>query len=388
VSSAAIPEAAAAIPVKSSVSSTSTDAIQGVIQRGNQEEVQAVAVNDATVMRDTATTTYYDQLTQNFTDLMSSGATAIQLVNLSWGPITMQGATGAQATTTETWRTTYADGSTLQETDKNVYTLVLQDGAWKVQDDQISSGQNQQPATRNPGAPTVVTPVAPVAPAGSGQSQSGNWSGYNATGGKFTAVAATWTVPQVSTGTSGVDATWVGIGGMTSRDLIQAGTQAVVQSGKVAYFAWWETLPQVSQPVPLNISAGDTMSVSLTQQASGTWLVLIVDTTTGDSFRKSVTYKSSLSSAEWIEEAPSTGRQQMTIPLDNFGSVSIANATTVENGQQRTIAQADGQPVTMYNQAAQALAQPSVIGADGSSFTVTRTDASTSSRTSRGRYLP
>ena len=381
----ATPAAAVDIPVSSEASGaaagTTTDAIRSVIQRGNQEEVQAIATQDATVMRDTSTAAYYDQLTQTYDDLVNSGVTSIQLAKLNWGPITIQGST-AQATTIETWLTTLADGSTMRQTDTNVYTVVFQDGAWKVQDDQHpgATTQQQQPAS----------PDTSVAPAGSGQSQSGNWSGYNASGGTFTAVSGSWTVPQVGAGTSGADATWVGIGGVTSRDLIQAGTQAVVQSGRVIYSAWWETLPQTSHPVPLNVSAGDKVSVSITQQSDGTWLILIRNTTTGDSFSKSVTYRSSLSSAEWVEEAPMAGRQQL-IPLDNFGAVSFTSATTIEDGQQRTIAQAGGQPVTMYNQAEQALAQPSHLGADGASFSVTRTSATSgsSSRSAPGRrFVP
>jgi Peptidase A4 family len=379
----ATPAAAVDIPVISGPSAAATDAIRSVIERGNQEEVQAIAAQDSTVMRDTATAAYYDQLTQTYNDLVNSGVTAIQLVKLNWGPITIQGTTSAQATTVETWLTTLADGSTVQDTATNVYTLVFQDGAWKVQDDQHPDTRAQQPPAGNTTAPAPVTPDTSIAPASSGHS--GNWSGYNATGGAFTSVSGNWTVPQVGTVASGADATWVGIGGVTSRDLIQAGTQAVVQSGQVVYSAWWETLPQTSQTVPLNVSAGDKMSVSITQQSDGTWLILIRDTTTGGSFRKSVAYQSSLSSAEWVEEAPA-GRRQM-IPLDNFGSVSFASATTVEDGQQRTLAQAGGQPITMYNQAEQALAQPSVLGADGASFTVARTSATnaSSSRLSPGR---
>ena len=378
---------------KSNASSATTDAIKSVIQRGNQEEVQALASQDPTVMRDTSTAAYYDQLAQSLGDLVNSGVTAIQLANINWGAITMQGTTGAQATTVETWRTTFADGSTMQETNTNVYTLVLQGGTWLVQDDQQTNGGTPGNAAGNPAAPTPVTPATPAAPTGAAQSHSSNWSGYDATGGTFTAVSGSWTVPQVSAGASGADATWVGIGGVKSHDLIQAGTQAVVQSGRVVYTAWWETLPQVSQPVPLNISAGDTVSVSIAQQSGSTWLVDIVDTTTGDSFRKTVTYQSSLSSAEWVEESPSAGGRLM-IPLDNFGAVNFTNATTVENGQQRTVVQAGAKPVTMYDQADQALAQPSVVGADGASFTVSRTSvpASTgfgpSTRRPRNRYTP
>ncbi len=363
------PAATATAPSTAGLSSAEVDTIQSVIQKGNQEQVQAVAAHEPTLMQDTATTSYYQQSVQTLNDLMSSGVTAIQLVNLNWGPITLKDATTAQATTSETWSTTFSDGSTMQETDTNVYTLVLQNGAWKVQDDQHPNTSVPQPPSSNP------APVAPVtpAPAGAGQSQSRNWSGYAATGGKYTSVSGTWIVPNVSAGTTGMDATWVGIGGVTSTDLIQAGTQAIVQSGQVVYSAWWETLPQVSQEVPLTVNAGDKVTVSITQQSDGTWQILIRDATNQQSWQKNVTYQSSLSSAEWIEEAPSAGRRTV-LPLDSFGAVTFTAGTTVVNGQTRTIAQAGGQPITMGNGAGQALAQTSTLATNGDSFTVTRTD--------------
>ena len=149
---------------------------------GKQYGFGMVGANDATLMRDTSTTAYYDQLVQIFHDMVNGGVKSIALVDISWGPITLQGTSSAQATTVETWSTTMADGSTLQETDTNVYSLVLEGDAWKVQDDQHSNTRAQQPTTGNPGSTTPVTPSVPADPAGSGQSQSGNWSGYNATG--------------------------------------------------------------------------------------------------------------------------------------------------------------------------------------------------------------
>jgi len=380
------PAAAATAPVAASPSNAVVDTIKSVIQRANQEEQQAVAAHDPTLMTDTATTTYYNQIVQSFNDLVSSGVTAIQLVNLDWGPITLQGATAAQATTVETWRTTFADGSTLQETDTNVYTLALQSGAWKVQDDQHPNSRQLQPPPGIPGA--MPTPVAPVAPAGAGQSQSRNWAGYTATGGTFTAVSGTWTVPNVSAGsTPAADATWVGIGGVSSTDLIQAGTDATVQGGQVTYTAWVETLPQASQTVPLSVSAGDSVSVSISQQQDGTWQILIRDATTGQSYQKNVTYSSSRSSAEWVEESPVAGRR-LLLPLDNFGTVTFTSATTVEDGQQRTIAQAGGQSITMLNTAEQPLAQPSALGTGGASFSVTRTNAPATRIVPGGRSVP
>jgi hypothetical protein len=384
--STGIPEAAPA-PVTSNVSAATEQAIKAVIQRGNEEEVQAFAQHDPTLMRDTSTPDYYSQLAQSYNDMASSGVASIELIKLDWGSIKLLGSNGAQAITYETWGTTLSDGSTLQETDTNVYTLTLQSGTWLVQADEHPDGRQQGAPAGNSVAPTPITPDTPVAPDGSSQSQSTNWSGYNATGGTFTEVEGTWVVPQVGADVNGADATWVGIGGVTSHDLIQAGTQAVVQNGQVVYSAWWETLPQSAQDIPLDVHAGDTVSVSIAQQKNGTWLILIVDQTSGGMFRKNLSYKSTLSSAEWVEEAPATGRRYL-LPLDNFGAVQFTNATAVEDGQQRTLAQTNAQAVTMYNSRGQALAQPSGISTDGTSFSVARTSTPANSTRPRGRIVP
>jgi hypothetical protein len=368
--SAAAPLAGGALP-----SSAQTDAIKQVIQRANQEQQQALAAQNPQLMSDTATASYYQQLVQTYNDLLSSGVSAIQLDNLQWGPISLQDANTAQATTTETWTTRFSDGGTMQETDLNVYSLTRQNDAWIVQADDHPNAQPSQPPSGPSGAAPAPTVPAPSSPSGGQSSPSANWAGYNATNGTFTAVSGSWTVPNVSADQTAADATWVGIGGVTSRDLIQAGTDATVQGGQVVYTAWWETLPQTVQTTPLAVNPGDAISVAITQQANGTWRIVIQDQTTGGSYQKDVSYASSSSSAEWIEEAPSVGRRQM-LPLDNFGTVSFTNATAVQDGQTRTIAQAGGQPISMAMRR-QVLAQPSALGPDGASFTVTRTNGQT-----------
>jgi hypothetical protein len=183
-------------------------------------------------------------------------------------------------------------------------------------------------------------------------------------------------VPTVaqSSALGSADATWVGIGGVTSDDLIQAGTQASVDSpGQVSYSAWVETLPRAARTVPLTVNPGDTINVSLSQQSTGTWQVSIVDQTTGQRYQTTVQYTSSLSSAEWIEEAPaavSTGVR--IVPLDNFGQVQFQNGSATLNGRTVTIAQAGATPITMHGRGGQVLTQTSPVGSDGSSFTVTR----------------
>jgi hypothetical protein len=201
--------------------------------------------------------------------------------------------------------------------------------------------------------------------------ESRNWAGYAATGATFTAVTGTWEVPQFAPDSpAGADATWVGIGGVRSTDLVQAGTQETVSGhGRTSYQAWVETLPQPSRPVPLPINPGDSITISLEQQARDEWLVAFANNTTGKSYQLTVHYASSRSSAEWVEEAPSARRGRL-LPLDTFGSVTFTKASAVKDGQVVTVAQAGGRPITMINQVGQALAKPSGLGEDGGSFSV------------------
>jgi hypothetical protein len=358
--------------------SAAVAAIKDVIQRANQAQAQAFERSDDTLMRDTATDSYYQELVQTNHDLASGGVTSISLANITWGDITLSGTT-AQATTFETWRSSYTDGSTDQRTDRNEYTLVRQSGAWKISADVQPDSRVIEPGTGT--SPGVSQPGAPAAML----SRSSNWSGYAATGGVFTGVTGSWIVPTVSSTSVGADATWVGIGGLTGRDLIQAGTQAMVSAnGTVEYSAWTEMLPQSSRTVPLDVRAGDAVTVTLTQKSGNNWLITINNDTTGENYSVTVPYSSSNSSAEWIQEAPSAGRG--IVPLDQFGTLRFTAANAVLNGKSQSLANLGARAITMINDSGQAIAQPSVLGPDGSSFTVTRTDApSTSTGGRRGR---
>ena len=354
-------------------------AVKDVVARANQAQVQAYARNDPTLMRATATDSYYQELLQTNQGIQSSGARSIELVSLDWVDVTISGST-AQATTNETWRTTYTDGSVAESTDRNDYTLVLQSGAWKISADVqpttqiINPSTGVSPVVTQPGTPATVT------------SSSSNWSGYAADGGTFTSVTATWTVPTVSANSSGADATWVGIGGLSSRDLIQAGTQAMVDSSGVTYTSWIEMLPQSSRDVPLSISAGDSVTVSITQQSGNDWLIAMKNNTTGGTYNVTVQYASSNSSAEWVQEAPSVGRG--LVSLDQFGTVQFSGASAVRNGKTMSLSALSAKAITMINGQGQAIAQTSTIGNDGSSFTVARTDATSSPQSGGRRRRP
>lgn len=198
-----------------------------------------------------------------------------------------------------------------------------------------------------------------------------NWSGYVATNGTFTSVTGTWNVPQVSgSGHSAADATWVGIGGLNRDDLIQGGTQDIVSHGQITTLAFIELLPDAGQSIPISINRGDSVTVSLTEYASNQWHFNFRDNTNGQVYATTVAYPSSRSSAEWIEEAPSSDNKILN--LANFSSVQFNQGLTTEGGHQVTIAQSNAQSIVLVNKKNRTLATPSSLYSDGASFAVTR----------------
>src|SRR6516164_4984662 len=95
-------------------------AVQSVIQRSNDEQVQAITSHDSSVMSDTTTSDHYQELVKVNQDLLDHGVSSINLVRLDWGAVAVNGSS-ATATTYETWRTVFADGTTNQSRDRNDY---------------------------------------------------------------------------------------------------------------------------------------------------------------------------------------------------------------------------------------------------------------------------
>ena len=123
-------------------------AIQQVIQQLDEAQAQAIATNNPNLMAPTATNEFYQEEVAANQDLVDNGVTEVKLINIEWGDIVVNGSS-ATATDWETWSTTFEDGTTTQSRDRNVYQLVQQDGAWKVQaddhPDQPQPQQQQQP---------------------------------------------------------------------------------------------------------------------------------------------------------------------------------------------------------------------------------------------------
>ncbi len=145
--------------------------------------------------------------------------------------------------------------------------------------------------------------------------QSSNWSGIAVTGKTYTKVKGSWTVPTAESASGArYAADWVGIGGYSSQDLIQAGTSEQFVNGIASYNAWTEILPAAEVVIPgFTIHPGDKMTVNITKGSGTAWKIVVTDSTSGKTFTKKLTYSSSESSAEWIHEAPTVNGAQATI---------------------------------------------------------------------------
>jgi hypothetical protein len=221
----------------------------------------------------------------------------------------------------------------------------------------IISAGNHQRADQTSHAPVQVLRKSDgrIARGIRGQMYSGNWSGYAVanfqTGVTYSSAQASWVVPSVQYDSNGggsiqASGTWVGIGGFcqnklctrVDHTLIQLGTEEdVAQDGTTTYSAWYEMLPNPETPISgFTVNPGDVITASLSvvpsaapvlaaaggkpggRSSGQTWALTLTNKTTTQIWTMNVPYKSSLLSAEWIEEAPSLSGG--TLPLAKYSS--------------------------------------------------------------------
>jgi hypothetical protein len=204
-------------------------------------------------------------------------------------------------------------------------------------------------------------------------SDSLNWSGYAvlpSAGQNVTAVNSTFIVPKVNGTTPGFAATWTGIGGYNSSDLIQAGVgEQYVPGLGASYNAWYEILP-ASETALTNctgdanctVNPGDTVTVSIHDGGTNSWVVSLADSGHW-TFTKNLSYTSTHSSAEWILEAPTVGAQTVMPAMSN-SLFDPGNTYTVGTGSAQAIRA--GNPVTITMNSAEGI--PSPLDAEGDGF--------------------
>jgi hypothetical protein len=160
-----------------------------------------------------------------------------------------------------------------------------------------------------------------------------NWSGYAlSTGaGAVSRVAGSWVVPAVSSRVAGYSSAWVGIDGWNSGSVEQIGTDSDYVNGRFYYYAWYEMYPVGSVNLSLTINPGDTIDASVSYTGSSEFTMALTNVTTGNSFSITKTSaQAQRSSAEWIQEAPSSING--VLPLANFGKINFSGATANVSG--------------------------------------------------------
>ena len=249
----------------------------------------------------------------------------------------------------------------------------------------LASGASSAASSTSVGAPRhtldgllVPTHRGATLPRHGGTVDSLNWSGYAVTPSRhdITAMTTTFVVPKAAAAPPGFAATWGGIGGYNSSDLIQAGVSENSSSGNPAvgkqYAAWYELLPASETNLThctgnssCPVAPGNKVTVSIVKVGTNTWKTSVADPTEHWTWTKTLTYKSSESSAEWILEAPTVGAQTT---LANVGKVSFGPTSTyVAGGHTYTIAEGSPTKIILspgsFNEAT-----PSALASNGQSF--------------------
>lgn len=220
----------------------------------------------------------------------------------------------------------------------------------------------------------IPAQVGQILPTHNADTTSLNWSGYavvGQTGHPITAVTQNWTVPSVSTLPAGFSSTWAGIGGYSSSDLIQAGTES--DTAQTPY-AWYEILPASETPITsgctgdptCTVQPGDAMSVTIRNNGGSAWTISM--TNPRWTWSLNLSYASTFSSAEWILEAPTVGAQTVlaNVGTQRFTAGTPGNTYTVD-GATKTIGQ--GSPVRiLLSPGLLNEATPSALNASGTAF--------------------
>lgn len=220
-------------------------------------------------------------------------------------------------------------------------------------------------------AALLASPAAASAQQAVQLAPSANWAGYVATNAYYSGVSALIEAPTPnSLQFLGVVASWVGIGGAQSHDLIQAGVQEINQGPYVTYQAWYELLPAAERAVVMDIQPGAWVLVDIHEVGFDLWQITIVNGTNVWSNRFS--YASSHTSAEWVVEEPSLASGRL-LPLAGVTGANFGKMAAIANGSHAIAAQLFPQGTAIVSPLGGIRAVPAGLGPDGASFTVTTT---------------
>lgn len=129
--------------------------------------------------------------------------------------------------------------------------------------------------------------------------------------GRVHSMQASWTVPRILGGSSGVASMWIGaVAPGTPSPFVQIGTLEGSLPGRpTTYVAFWSDIAHDTEPQKLfHVHPGDNMSASLAL-AGARWRLSIVDRTSGATARFATSEEAGagFNLAEWLQEDVTTG---------------------------------------------------------------------------------
>jgi hypothetical protein len=151
---------------------------------------------------------------------------------------------------------------------------------------------------------------------------------------------------------------WVGIDGLGTQYLVQAGIMAsmlpcngvYIYSGNYnpdqSYICPWTFFIENGQtdpgPVPqVTVHAGNTVTVTITQLTGSTWSLAMTDSTDGQTWSTNQSYNGPQASAEWIVEAPYSSGTSQYVTLAPFSPAATFKGIGASGGNPSTLWQFD-----------------------------------------------
>ncbi|KAI1383966.1 peptidase A4 family-domain-containing protein [Hypoxylon trugodes] len=165
---------------------------------------------------------------------------------------------------------------------------------------------------------------------------SSNWAGAVLIGTGYKTVTGSIVVPTPKVPSGGSSSTeysasaWVGIDGDTCETaILQTGVDFTIQGSSVSFDAWYEWYPDYAYDFSgIDISAGDTVTFTVTASSTAAGTAVIENETTGQKVTHSFSGESDKlcqTNAEWIVEDYSSGGS--LVSFADFGTVQFTGAS-------------------------------------------------------------
>lgn len=226
--------------------------------------------------------------------------------------------------------------------------------------------------------------------------ESENWAGYAVTASNYSVsnVTASFIVPTVNTGGNSYAAFWVGIDGFNDGTVEQTGIIAEPTGhgphSSTEYQVWYEFYPAAPVYASFTAAPGDSVYATVSYDNQTEYFTTCISVSSSNGHVGTFSHSQTVSgaqddSAEWIVEAPASGGE--ILPLADFGTAYFGYSNTgIANTNYATISGVHD-PIGSFTSATEIImvsssgvpeATPSALSSNGTSFSVTYDQSSTS----------